>query len=257
VFPDTGWFPIEFTSTPSAEDLKALQSNVGNTGALEAPDFWDPIADKSVVQKHSLDERGQEYQDIVKAFMSTLPSRQNVKVQKVERIQNLAMWQSYVVKRQTVCHRQIDPTSGGMSSADEDKALERFERRWLWHGSNIEVMDKILQQGFNRSFCGRNATMYGKGVYFARDTAYSSSKTYAVPDQKGNQYIMACRVVVGEYCRGLQDALTPDVRDSRTQTLFDSTVGLIGNDTLANPGIFVTYHDAQAYPEYLIKFRSA
>ena len=72
----------------------------------------------------------------------------------------------------------------------------------------------------------------------------SSSPAYAVPDNSGYQYIMACRVVVGEYCLGVQDALTPRVRDSRTNMLYDTTV-----DDEFDPSIYVTYHDAQAYPE--------
>ena len=51
------------------------------------------------------------------------------------------------------------------------------------------------------------------------------------------------------FSRGVKDALTPDIRDDSRNLLFDSTV----ND-VKNPEIFVTYHDAQAYPEYLIKF---
>ena len=42
-------------------------------------------------------------------------------------------------------------------------------RCWLFHGCPGDIVPKILQQGFNRSFCGKNATFYGKGVYFARD----------------------------------------------------------------------------------------
>ena len=56
-----------------------------------------------------------------------------------------------------------------------------------------------------------------------------------------------CRVVVGEYCKGVQNALTPAVRDG--SLLFDTTV-----DKMANPSIYVTYNDAQAYPEYLVRF---
>ena len=58
------------------------------------------------------------------------------------------------------------------------------------------------------------------------------------------------RAVVGQYCKGVKDALTPDVREGLH--LYDTTV----ND-VKNPAIFVTYHDAQAYPEYLIKFKQA
>ena len=62
-----------------------------------------------------------------------------------------------------------------------------------------------------------------------------------------------CRVVVGEYCKGVRDALVPPARSGNV--LFDSTVGLLGGDTIASPSIYVTYHDAQAYPEYLVRFR--
>lgn len=75
---------------------------------------------------------------------------------------------------------------------------------------------------------------------------------YAVPGKNGHQYIMACRVAVGEFCQGRLDALTPDVRDHKSHLLYDSTV----NSTVS-PSIFVTYHDAQAYPEYLITFKKS
>ena len=49
---------------------------------------------------------------------------------------------------------------------------------------------------------------------------------------------------VGRY--GLEDLHDP------TNELCDSTV-----DDVSNPSIFVTYHDAQPYAEYLIKFKEA
>jgi len=261
VFTDTGWFPLDLTEIPTGEELALLQKKVGDTGTLDPPPNWDDIVDPTVVQRHKLREGDPERNNVVKAFKSTLKPPgfpKKVKVVGVERIQNLAMWQSYVVKRQTICYRETG-FQGGDASADsaaaQRQALERIERSWLFHGTNVEVLEKILQQGFNRSFCGKNATMYGKGVYFARDASYSAYPTYSMPDAKGVQYMMACRVIVGEYCPGVQDALTADVRDPKTQTLYDSTVGLIRNDTMADPSIYVTYHDAQAYPEYLIKFK--
>ena len=56
-----------------------------------------------------------------------------------------------------------------------------------------------------------------------------------------------CRVIVGAYCKGVKNALTPAVRHG--SLLFDTTV-----DDMANPSIYVTYNDAQAYPEYLVRF---
>jgi hypothetical protein len=259
VFTDTGWFQLDATQVPSGEDLAVLQSNVGDTGALDPPDYWGEVADPTLVQLQTIKAGDPEREQVVDAFMATLTApkfSKKVKVLKVERIQNLGMWQSYVVKRQTICYRERH-LGGGDDSDDDDvtmkKALARFEKRWLWHGTNVEVKDKIMQQGFNRSFCGKNATIYGKGVYFARDTSYSVYPTYAVPDKDGSQYVMACRVVVGEYCQGHVDAVTPDIRDTATQALYDTTVGLLTGDTMSNPSIYVTYHDAQAYPEVRTK----
>ena len=205
VFPDTGWFQLDKTRVPTADDLSALQQNVGDAGTLAAPPYWDPVSDPSVAQKHELRIDDSERTAVEKAFLSTLrPPNfyKGVKVVKVERIQNLSMWQSYVVKRQTICHREAGRMATGDDQELQQKSLERFERKWLFHGSNREVVEKILEQGMNRSFSGKNATVYGKGVYFARDASYSAYPTYAVPDNKGNQYMLACRVVVGEYCLG-------------------------------------------------------
>lgn len=134
-------------------------------------------------------------------------------------------------------------------SPDLDPA--KLELKWLFHGTHEDVVQKIVQQGFNRSFCGRNATMYGKGVYFARDAKYSAHTAYSTPNAAGIQNMFLCRVAVGFYCKGTKDALAPDERVPAKNILYDSTV-----DIMDNPTKYVTYHDAQAYPEYLVKFRT-
>ena len=45
----------------------------------------------------------------------------------------------------------------------------------------IRTVPKIQSQGFNRAFAGKNAVVYGKGVYFARDSRYSANTTYSRP----------------------------------------------------------------------------
>ena len=52
-----------------------------------------------------------------------------------------------------------------------------------------------MQQGFNRSFCGKHNTLYGKGVYFARDASYSTYPLYCTPDAKDIQTVFLVRVV--------------------------------------------------------------
>lgn len=82
-----------------------------------------------------------------------------------------------------------------------------------------------------------------------RQAEYSSSDTYSKPDSQGVKRMLACRVAVGCAAMGENNAIAPPARDGDL-LLYDSTV----ND-VANPTIFVTYHDSQAYPEYLVCFR--
>ena len=243
-----GWFPIAVTRVPNTDDLTTLRKTLGEANNLAAPDTWDKIVDPSVVQKSApLNPSSQEYGDVSASFLTTLPA--STRIVSIQRIQNVAMYQSYIVKRKNIIERD-QTLRRADNSASFAQGLARFERRWLWHGTNADTVDKIVQQGFNRSFCGKNATVYGKGVYFARDASYSSCDTYSPEDSARRKYILACSVVVGEFCRGRTNARTPDLRDAAKNILYDSTV-----DNPSRPSLYVTYHDAQCYPEYLIVFK--
>ena len=80
--------------------------------------------------------------------------------------------------------------------------------------------------------------------------SYSSSDTYTPPSPRGRtKRMFICRVLVGEYCRGHNGAVQPDERIPSAHVLYDSTV-----DSTRSPNMYFTYHDAQAYPEYLLEF---
>tara|TARA_Y100000741_G_scaffold364786_2_gene356995 strand:+ start:370 stop:1017 length:648 start_codon:yes stop_codon:yes gene_type:complete len=120
------------------------------------------------------------------------------------------------------------------------------EHRWLFHGTTAAAVPLICRDGFNRSFCGRNATVYGNGVYFTSDINYSAQNIYSVPDDKHIKRIFAASVLVGHTCQGRSGQITPDVCNN---IMCDSTV-----DNVKNPSIYVIYKDFQAIPEYLISF---
>jgi poly [ADP-ribose] polymerase 10/14/15 len=178
---------------------------------------------------------GAEKTDILKTFQNTLGAVQTTVI-KVERVQNPKLWGPFAGMRQTMLERQGDSDS--------------YERTCLFHGTAEDSVDKIVADGFNRIFgfkeVNRNAmTKFGKGVYFAVNSKYSLD--YTTPNTRGERHMFLCRVLVGEYCLGREDQLTPDVR-SGTQR-YDSTV-----NNLEDPTIFVAYNDSQAYPEYIVTF---
>jgi len=251
-----GWFPASFVGVPTPQHLAQLQELLAPAGApasaadtlLAPPPTWTAAPDqKGPVALVDVSHWSAEYSDAVAAFKAGLSKyhKKGAEIVRVERVQNQAMWQSFVVKRQELATRERARALDNLSTIDDDA----LERKWLFHGTDAWTLGKICATGFNRSYAGRNACMYGKGVYFARDSGYSAHPRYAIPDAAGVQRMLLCRVLVGAHCKGRQDILVPDERDAGG-ILFDTTV-----DKIADPGILVTYHDAQAYPEYQISFR--
>jgi len=214
----------------------AAFGNAFGRPSSDLPSHWSPVKDPMTAALVSLAPGSAERVAVEAAFFKTAGSR--ITVLDVQRRQHVALWRQHQVKEQVVLMREGNGA--------------KYVKRWLFHGLPADRVPMIVQQGFNRTFTGGTSglAMHGKGVYFARDASYSTSPTYSTPGANGVQHMFACRVVVGEYCKGKRDALVPDVRNPVTNELYDSTV-----DDVDNPSIFVTYHDAQPYAEYLIKFR--
>ena len=126
--------------------------------------------------------------------------------------------------------------------------------RLLFHGTSPDAVPEINKRSFNRGYCGKHATVYGNGMYFARDASYSGQTVYSPQDNAGMRFMYLARVFVGEYAVGstgmVEPPKLPTTVPSGNRQTYDSTV----NQT-ENPSIFVAYHDAQAYPQYLITFK--
>jgi hypothetical protein len=85
--------------------------------------------------------------------------------------------------------------------------------------------------------CYFAGVLYGQGVYFSSNAAYSH--TYAKPNANGEHFMFVSRVLIGKTTTGNSAMKIQPIG-------FDSTTD--GNH------IFVIYHDAQAFAEYLITY---
>lgn len=122
----------------------------------------------------------------------------------------------------------------------------------LFHGTKSENISKINAQGFNRSFGGKNATVYGRGVYFAVNALYSSNDEYSCPDPfNSHKHMYLCYVLTGVSTPVEKDEKRPEPPPKRNGSaeLYDSVTDPDGN-------MYVVFNDAQAYPAYLITFKS-
>jgi hypothetical protein len=246
--PSSGWFPRSLTQLADKEVMRKLLQKLGGAGMdnLAPPKCWN----ESGTEQVPLDKASSEYSEVAAFFSQALYAQRDlVQIVNITRLQNLPLWQSYAVKKETMKSRDAAHLAAYRVN-NRDTSIEALERRWLFHGTHPDVIPKIIKQGFNRAFSGRNAVAYGRGVYFARDASYSAHPGYSTPDARGIQHMFLCRVAVGDWSAGRHGILTPDPKPHNPLELFDSTV-----DNVDNPSIFVIYHDAQAYPEYLVAFK--
>ncbi|KAL8183202.1 UNVERIFIED_CONTAM: hypothetical protein K2H54_023067 [Gekko kuhli] len=170
------------------------------------PTNWEDM--KGALMKIvSLQPTTAEYQDAERRFRATCPTQQ---IEKIERIQNPYLWQSYKVKKELM----------------DNKNGHGNNEKLLFHGSPSSTVTTINQTGFNRSYAGKNATMIGKGTYFAVNAKYSANDTYSTPDANGRKFMYLARVLTGEYCPGQASYIIPpakaggvDVYDSVTDNM--------------------------------------
>ncbi|KAL2080281.1 hypothetical protein ACEWY4_024074 [Coilia grayii] len=183
-----------------------------------------------------VDESSDEFQDVVKEFYDSIQEFHNkVKIVKVEKLMNALLYNQYKLKKASMLQNSTDPQV----------------ERTLFHGTSETSVKEICIHGFNRSFCGKNATVYGQGVYFAVNSALSVSDTYSPPNADGHKFVFMAKVLTGDYTVGKHEMKTAPLKEnSPSQGIplrYDSVA-----DEVRSPTLFVIFNDTQAYPEYLV-----
>ncbi|KAL3863199.1 hypothetical protein ACJMK2_004965 [Sinanodonta woodiana] len=218
------------------DKVKVLRKDKIKDSVSEMPPQWDPM-DKDNLKLILLQPASKEYTDVVSLFMATVKKENttaSVPISKIERIQNRTLYAQYQSKK-----KLIDEMNPGQTNEMD-----------LWHGTAGQAVDSINVHGFNRSFCGKNATKYGEGVYFAKESYYSARDLYSPPDAAGNKKMYLTKVLTGKYALGKEKMRVPPPLVVGRPELHDSVV-----DDINTPFIFVIFHDTQAYPKYLITFK--
>eukprot|EP01083_Nonionella_stella_P016597 46361_1 len=166
-----------------------------------------------------------------KAFFATVPSNKYT-ITKIERIHNCYLWDKFYLQRE---------------SMKKLLGKEAVNDKYLWHGSSIDIINKIIRQGFRKEF--NYKTAYGDGSYFATNALYSVSYCKS---GNGTYQMLYCGVLCGESRLGTGSIkLTnwPNRGDS-TEQIVDSLV-----NNLRNPTIYVIHDDFKAYPYSVVHFK--
>ncbi|XP_004639016.2 poly [ADP-ribose] polymerase 10 [Octodon degus] len=181
----------------------------------------------------NLAESSMEFQEVVQAFYNTLDAAHSrICIIRVQRVSHPLLEQQYQLYRDRLVQ----------------SCTQRPAEQVLYHGTSASAVPEICAHGFNRSFCGRNGTLYGQGVYFAKRASLSVKDRYSPPSDDGHKAVFVARVLTGDYGQGRPNLRAPPLRASgHTLLRYDSAV-----DCLNNPSIFVIFHDTQALPTHLI-----
>uniref|UniRef100_A0A4W5QB53 Poly [ADP-ribose] polymerase n=1 Tax=Hucho hucho TaxID=62062 RepID=A0A4W5QB53_9TELE len=206
---------------------------------LSSEDLYSDIQDEdysllsNLPETSRVNEDSDEFQDVVKDFYDSIQEYHNrIKIIKVEKLMNRLLYNQYRLKKASINQSATDPEV----------------ERTLYHGTNETSVKEICIHGFNRSFCGKNATVYGQGVYFAVNSALSVQDQYSPPNADGHKFVFVTKVLTGDFTQGSHSMKTAPLKESSEIPLrYDSVA-----DKTDNPSLFVIFNDTQAYPEYLI-----
>jgi len=115
-----------------------------------------------------------------------------------------------------------------------------------FHGTSDKSKDEIIKTGFKYRFNQQH--LWGRGNYFARDFSYCTHRNFTPPDKKKHRYVFVCRICVGRTRVGNSGMASAD-------EMFDTATDRVVKKDINEASIFVTFHDDQSYPEYLITWK--
>ncbi|CAL1615097.1 unnamed protein product [Knipowitschia caucasica] len=211
---------------PKTVELVRRECNDNNTSL---PAEWSDMKSDELVTLVPLQKDSKEFTKVV---TEVTQHGLHLNILSIERVQNVTLWKSYQIKKKEM----------------DTKNKSQNNEKVLFHGTRSNSIDLINKHGFNRSYAGTHAAVYGNGAYFAVDPAYSA-QGYSKPDPTtGHKRLYVALVLVGEYTIGKAGMLTPPAK-SNPSDLYDSVT-----NQMPNPSMYIVFNDMQAYPQYLITF---
>ena len=149
--PPSTWVKVADPSVPQTYKLPDSEELRTVSAAAQARDRHAPATAHAHANAHAHDVLAHAHAHDVRAhahahthvqvrsaFLATLGS--HIEVVEVERVQNVSMWQSFAVKRQTILQREADDPAVRLfdASGRATGQVSRYEKIWLFHGTDRE-----------------------------------------------------------------------------------------------------------------------
>uniref|UniRef100_UPI000180D214 poly [ADP-ribose] polymerase 14-like isoform X2 n=1 Tax=Ciona intestinalis TaxID=7719 RepID=UPI000180D214 len=200
------------------------------------PDVWKPMKRNEKLLTVDVDPWSDEFKKVLKEFKQSSSFIKSVV--KLQRLQHPFQYDQF--------HSREKDVETELKS--RNKTHLPVTRR-LFHGTSPESCEKICKEGFNRSYAGKNATKYGKGMYFAVNSSYCHDNGFA-QQGAGNCHMFLADVVTGEFGQGSPNSIVPPSTSSGNKESCHSAV-----DNTTNPSMFIVFRDYCVYPHYLLSYQ--
>ncbi|XP_035280022.1 protein mono-ADP-ribosyltransferase TIPARP-like [Anguilla anguilla] len=199
------------------------------------PETWLPMGPCQDFLQVPVSPDDRSYRTVYSLFHRTV-SETRFRVLRVLRVQNPYLWEKYKRKKEYMSRKMSESERGQ-------------NERHLFHGTSQDAVDGICKHNFDPRVCGKHATMFGQGSYFARKAVYSHNFSKRSPKGVHCMFlakVLTGRVTVGNPCMRRPPPLCPTDPSS---DLFDSCV-----DNWVDPQVFVIFNDDQSYPYFVIEY---
>lgn len=202
---------------------------------LSIPKEWGDQEDEC-----KLVELPKNHLDFIRIENRMKETMKNMKIDKIERIQNLKLWNYYAFSRRTLRQQLIE-------KPDLEIEME------LFHGTRATPPSEIYSGdcGFDMRFC--TSGLWGRGSYFARNASYSCQNYSSKLDDTKRQVFLA-HVLIGEsYDYKEQNdqslLLPPKKNQTISNARYNSVTGVTGGSR-----VYIIYDNRVTYPTFLITF---
>ncbi|UJR19861.1 hypothetical protein I4U23_022994 [Adineta vaga] len=216
-----------------AQDI--LTTQVENDDELRIPKEWgDQKEECKLVEISKNDQNFIRIENRMKETML------DIKIDKIERIQNVRLWSHYAFRR-----REMKKELRIMPNLQIEMEL--------FHGTRDALPSEVYNGdcGFDMRFS--TSGIWGIGTYFAQKASYSCN-SYAYSTPNGKKQVFLAQVLTGDVydCQPNGSLRHPPKKNERVSGLrYNSVSGDTGGSK-----VYIVYENRVAYPTYLITFSS-
>ena len=195
------------------------------------------------------------------------------RVHKVERIENMTLWQNYIRQKQALREKlksHIPQRLSGRAAVSRLCTSDRIiqpgpgevdiNEFWLWHGTRPDVASILAKDGFDERVAALQG-LYGAGSYFADASSKSHQYSHEHTNQQGHCCMLYCRVTMGSAFLATKNmrGIPPIRRPPENPALGPGSVhdSILAESGVANSGQqhhneYIVFHAAQVYPEFIV-----